>query len=43
MSTSQGKIEELKKRIFYTVLLLLVYRLAAQVPVAGVNASALAS
>lgn len=43
MSTSQGKIEELKKRIFYTFLLLLVYRLAAQVPVPGVNASAIAS
>jgi preprotein translocase subunit SecY len=43
MSTTQGKIEELKKRIFYTFLLLLVYRLAAQVPVPGVNASAIAS
>ena len=43
MSTSQGKIEELKKRVFYTFLLLLVYRLAAQVPVPGVNASAIAS
>jgi preprotein translocase subunit SecY len=43
MSTTQGKIEELKKRIFYTFLLLLVYRLAAQVPVSGVNASAIAS
>jgi preprotein translocase subunit SecY len=43
MSTTQGKIEELKKRIFYTFLLLLVYRLAAQVPVPGVNASAISS
>ncbi len=43
MSSAQGKIEELKKRIFFTFLLLLVYRFAAQVPVAGVNASALAS
>lgn len=43
MSSTQGKIEELKKRIFFTFLLLLVYRFAAQVPVAGVNASALAS
>lgn len=43
MSAAQGKIEELKKRIFFTFLLLLVYRLAAQVPVAGVNAGALAS
>jgi preprotein translocase subunit SecY len=43
MSTGSGKVEELKKRILYTVLLLLVYRLAAQVPVPGVNASAIAS
>lgn len=43
MSTTQGKIEELKKRIFYTMALLFVYRLAAQVPVPGVNASAIAS
>lgn len=43
MSTTQGKIEDLKKRIFFTFLLLLVYRLAAQVPVPGVNASAIAS
>jgi preprotein translocase subunit SecY len=43
MATSNGKIEELKKRIFYTFLLLLVYRLAAHVPVSGVNASAIAS
>lgn len=43
MTNSNGKIEELKKRIFYTFLLLVVYRLAAQVPVPGVNASAIAS
>jgi preprotein translocase subunit SecY len=43
MSNTSSKIEELKKRIFYTFLLLVVYRLAAQVPVPGVNASAIAS
>ena len=43
MSTAQGKLEELKKNIFFTVLLLVVYRLAAQVPVPGVNAKALIS
>ena len=41
MSSAQGKIEELKKKIFFTFLLLVVYRLAAQVPVAGVNGSAI--
>jgi preprotein translocase subunit SecY len=43
MSNSNGKIEELKKRVFYTFLLLVIYRLAAQVPVPGVNASAISS
>ena len=43
MLASQGKIEELKKKIFYTFLFLVVYRLAAQVPVPGVNASAISS
>jgi len=43
MASAQGKIEELKKKIFFTLLLLFVYRLAAQVPVAGVNGSAIQS
>ncbi len=43
MLASQGKIEELKKKIFYTFLFLVVYRLAAQIPVPGVNASAISS
>lgn len=43
MSIAQGKLEELKKKVFFTVLLLVVYRFAAQVPVPGVNGSALAS
>jgi len=40
---SQGKLEELKKRIFLTFLLLVVYRLAAQVPVPGVDGAAVRS
>jgi preprotein translocase subunit SecY len=37
------KIEELKKRILFTLLMLGVYRIATQVPTPGVNASALTS
>ena len=40
---SSGKIEELKKKILFTLLLLFVYRMAAQVPVPGVNGDALQS
>lgn len=40
MSSAQGKIEELKKKIFFTLLLLFVYRMAAQIPVPGVNGAA---
>lgn len=43
MSTAQGKLEELKKRILFTFLLLVVFRMAAQVPVPGVDATAIAS
>jgi len=43
MSNAQGKLEELKKKILFTFLLLVVYRFAAQVPVPGVNAHALMS
>ena len=43
MADAQGKIEELKKKIFFTLLLLFVYRMAAQVPVPGVDAQALSS
>ena len=39
----EGKLEELKKKILFTFLLLVVYRLAAQIPVPGVNASAIQS
>ncbi len=43
MADTSGKLEELKKKIFFTFLLLFVYRLAAQIPVPGVNADALHS
>jgi preprotein translocase subunit SecY len=43
MSNAQGKLEELKKKIFFTFLLLVVYRLVAQVPVPGVDAQAISS
>ena len=41
MASNQGKLEELKKKIFFTLLLLFVYRMAAQVPVPGVDGAAL--
>ncbi len=43
MSSAQGKIEELKKKIFFTLLLLFVYRMASQIPVPGVNGAAVQS
>lgn len=43
MSLAQGKLDELKRKLIYTFLLLVVFRLAAQVPVPGVNASAIQS
>ena len=39
MSVTQGKLEELKNKIFWTFVLLVIYRLAAQIPVPGVNAA----
>ena len=41
MSISSGKIEELKRKVLFTLLLLAVYRIAAQVPVPGVDAAAI--
>lgn len=41
MASNQSKLEELKKRILFTFLLLVVYRLAAQIPVPGVDGSAI--
>ena len=43
MNFSRGKLDDLKRRLLWTLLLLFVYRMAAQVPVAGVNAAAIAS
>lgn len=43
MADAQGKLEELKKKIFFTFLLLVVYRLAAQIPTPGVDAVAIQS
>ena len=43
MNISQGKLEELKKKIFATILLLIVFRIAAQIPVPGVDGAALKS
>ncbi len=43
MSVTQGKLDELKTKVLWTFLLLVVYRLAAQIPVPGVDALALKS
>ncbi len=43
MTFAHGKFEELKRRIIFTLLLLAVFRVAAQVPVPGVDAAALKS
>jgi preprotein translocase subunit SecY len=43
MALAQGKLEELKKKVLFTFLLLVVFRMASQVPVPGVDAAALKS
>ena len=43
MANAQGKLDELKKKVFFTVLLLCVYRMAAQIPVPGVDGKAIAA
>lgn len=43
MNIAQGKVEELKKKVFATILLLIVFRIAAQIPVPGVDGAALKS
>ena len=43
MTVAQGKLDELKKKIFWTFALLVVFRLAAQIPVPGVDALSLKS
>ena len=41
MAIAHGKLEELKKKIFFTFMLLVVFRIAAQIPVPGVDAAAI--
>ena len=43
MSVAQGKLQELMKRVMFTLFMLAVYRIATQVPTPGVDNSALAS
>jgi len=43
MTFAHGKLEELKKKVFFTFMLLAVFRMAAQVPVPGVDALAIQS
>ncbi len=43
MSLGQSKLEELKKRILFTLFMLGVFRIATQVPTPGVDAAALRS
>ena len=43
MSNAQSKLEELKKRLLFTLFMLGVYRIATQVPTPGVDGAALTS
>lgn len=43
MSGAQSKLEELRKRVFFTLFILGVFRVATQVPTPGVDSSALTS
>lgn len=43
MSNNLSKLEELKKRVFFTIIMLGVYRVATQVPTPGVDGAALSS
>lgn len=43
MSNAQGKIEELQKRVLFTLLILGIFRIATQVPTPGVDSAALTS
>src|SRR5690606_27010385 len=43
MATTQGKLEELRKRLFFTLFLLGVFRVATQVPTPGVDTVSLSS
>ena len=41
MSAIEGKLQELWKRLGFTLLMLAIYRLATQVPTPGVDGEAL--
>lgn len=43
MTANSSRLEDLKKKILITVMMLVVYRIAAQIPVPGINASALSA
>lgn len=43
MAGAQGKLEELRKRVLFTLFILGVFRVATQVPTPGVDAAALTS
>ena len=43
MSNAQGKLEELQKRLFFTLFMLGVFRIASQVPTPGIDGEALKS
>lgn len=43
MSLSSSKLEDLKRNVFFTFVLLAVYRMAAQIPVPGVDANAISA
>ena len=43
MAGAQGKLEELRKRVLFTLFILGVFRIATQVPTPGVDSSALTS
>lgn len=43
MAGAQGKLEELRKRVLFTLFILGVFRVATQVPTPGVDSSALTS
>ncbi len=43
MSSNVSKLEELKKRVLFTILMLGIYRVATQVPTPGVDGAALSS
>ena len=43
MSSVQGKLEDLRKRVFFTLFILGVFRVATQVPTPGIDSAALTS